>query len=115
MSVDFDALMPRSPIVFEPLVPKSLRVANWRFATDIPFTDPVTGESRRAMGVILDISEEDGVKVNKPWNLIARNAIQDLRPTLDDGSFRERLYTVTKSGAGRTARYTVQVGPAVQP
>jgi len=75
----------------------------------MPFTDEQTGEKMTRLGLRLFVTEVNGDKVTKVWNLLSKFAIQTLRPWIEDGSFTRKVFTVTKEGTARQAKYSITV------
>ncbi len=74
--------------------------------TMFSFTDPVTGQQKERDGIPLLVIMEDGVQVEKYWNLISRRAQQQLTGDLETGNYLNTDYEVTGVGAPPTTQYT---------
>jgi len=61
-----------------------LVITDWRFDPAFEIEDVRTGEERKVLALVMQVRSEDGVLCNKPWNLLARKTMTDLRPFLEN-------------------------------
>jgi hypothetical protein len=83
------------------------------------FTDRVSGVQRSARGIALHVVEEDGVPVDRFWNVISKRAIERLKGELATGAYLAYRYRVTAVGEAPKRDYTIErlepIAPAASP
>ena len=98
--------------VFDPILGREVEVAGPVDLTryhDVPFdfTNARTGLADVARGIALHVIEEDGVAVDRYWNLISKRAIERLKPDLASGAYLHAAYVILASGSGPKKTYDV--------
>jgi hypothetical protein len=98
----------------------STRVDLTRYAdVEFTFTDRVTGTPKTARGIALHVIEEDGVPVDRFWNLVSKRAIERLKGELATGAYLAYRYRVTAVGEAPKRDYTIErlepIAPAGSP
>lgn len=74
---------------------------------DMTFTSPTTARLTTVQGISFQVIEEDGVKVDKPLNVISKRLLEQLMPDLEDGSYLKQRYRITAIGKAPKRRYQV--------
>lgn len=106
---DWTRYVPQEAVVYEVEIPKKLRFTKVGEGTiKAHKTDPDTTIDMPCL--ILDVNEEDGQKVYKKWYIASKKAIMTMKPYVEDGTYRKRLFTITKHGVAPRAYYEIEVG-----
>ncbi len=76
-----------------------------------PITDPDTGISKVVPGLCLRVVELDGAVVDKRLNVVAKRLISALRPYLENGSYRQLRFTITKTAERPRSTFSIATEP----
>jgi len=66
-------------------------------------TDPYFGTPRTIESLLFLVDKVDGVDVDKTFSVTSEKLSQDFDPYLEDGSFRNYIWTIVKDGPGFVA------------
>ena len=77
-------------------------------AFPMELTNPRTGLKARVDGVRFWVTEEDGVKVDKPLNVVSRRLIGQLHGDLESGAIFSQRYAITSLGTPPKTVYQVR-------
>jgi hypothetical protein len=108
MSITWDHLTPREPVVIKDGVPKQIKITSYRFG-ELTLTDAATGQSKTVPGLILSVNAEDGAPVNKDLNIVSKRLAAKLRPYLERQVSWEQTFTITAQGTGLETDYSLEV------
>lgn len=73
--------------------------------------NPRTGFDMEAPGVRLMVSEENGIKVSKPLNIVSKRLIGQLHGDLESGKILNTRYAITTIGAAPKTQYQIRRTP----
>lgn len=68
-----------------------------------PITDPVFGVPRTVQSLLLLVDREDGMPVDKMLSIVSEKLASELKPYLDDGTFRNYEWCLVKDAGGFSA------------
>ena len=91
-----------------PNAPKRIRVDNPRIE-DHTRKDPITGLVGTRKAYVLDVTEEDGVKVSKTFSTLADKLAVQLKQLENLGQLRGRLIEVVWHPRGYATEYELRV------
>jgi hypothetical protein len=74
-------------------------------------TDPGTGRGSYRNVAIFEVDQLNGQPVGAQLSVIAEKLFSQMEPYLDGKKYLDYDFTITKSGAGYTTSYSVQVTP----
>ncbi len=89
-------------------VPVLLHFTGW---TLMPknITDPSTGSVRKVNSIHLSVDEENGRPVTKELSVVSEKLAAQLEPYLENGTFVNKKFKITKTGIGFNTGYSVEV------
>lgn len=103
-NLNWDEMTALNYIEFEDGTPKTLVVTNWRQQDRFKNED---GTIRN--GLIMDVTEEDGVACKKEWTLTARKALLDIRVFLENVPTSATVkLRITRVGEGKNTQYSIK-------
>lgn len=62
-------------------------------------TDPYFKTPRTVESLLFLVDEVDGVAVDKIYSVVSETLANEFKPYLDDGTFRDYVWTIVKDGA----------------
>ena len=76
-----------------------MRFTDYRVATR-QITDPYFGTPRMVEGLVFRVNMVDGKPVDKSYSVTSEKLADELKPYLEDGSFRDYEWCLVKDAAG---------------
>ena len=73
--------------------------------------NPRTGFDMEVPGVRLMVSEENGIKVSKPLNVVSKRLIGQLHGDMESGEILRNRYAITAIGAAPKTQYQIRRSP----
>ncbi len=95
-------------ITFSEGVPKLLRFADYQ-VMDKQINDPTTKNTRPVKSLHMTVTEEDGRPVQKELSILSEKFAALLEPYILGGSYKAKLFKVTRTGSGFNTNYSVEV------
>lgn len=111
MPIDFGRYVPKEAVVFEVEIPKKLRFKSITEGTIKAHKGPLK-EVVSMPCLILDVTFEDDKPVIKKWYCASKKAIMTMKPYIEDRSYLNREFTITKHGVAPAAWYEFDIGAA---
>jgi len=107
--INWSRYIPEEAIVFELEKPKKLRFDGFKEATVAAHKEGVIDPIMMPT-LVLTVTHEDEKPVFKKWYCAAKKAIMTLKPYIVDGTYKKRVFTITKHGKAPAAWYEFEVG-----
>ncbi len=109
--VDWNRYVPKEAVVFVDGLPKKLHFTG--------LIDEATIEAKK-LGVlspvsmstlVLGVDMEDDKPVIKKWYIASKKAIMTMKPYVEDGTYKRRVFSITKHGVAPAAYFEIVAGP----
>jgi len=110
--VDWTRYALKEAVVFIEDVAKKLRFTDLSEATIQAHKEGAVTTIPMAT-LILGVNSEDDKPVMKKWYIASKKAVMTMKPYIEDGTFRRRVFTITKHGKAPASWFEITAGPVL--
>ena len=97
-------------VILETGVPARMHFTNHLIRVK-DITDRITGEPTKRKVLVFDVDRLNGREVIAMYSIVSEKHALSFKPYLEDKSYRDYDFTITKTGEGDLTRYSVQTIP----